>query len=204
MSSRCWSSPVRWRSGHSGRNIPLPARRGIRKATSRWTPRRREQPTESRICRGFGCGRRVVRPAQGGPGRQGGRGQAPGGGGAPGAAPPADSAPPAAGGGPPGGGAAPAAANGNAAFSGGRGGVQLEPPTERFPFNPNGPPVATFFEAGANMQGGLPYTPWAADLKKQRMAADPEGQPGRELPADGIPAVSPCSRSRARSSRPRS
>jgi len=36
--------------------------------------------------------------------------------------------------------------------------------------DPNGPPVATFFEAGANMQGGLPYTPWAADLKKQRMA----------------------------------
>ena len=116
-------------------------------------------------------------PRQGGPGRQGGRGQAPGGGGAPGAAPPADGPPPAAGGAPPGGGAAPAAANGNAAFSGGRGGVQLEPPTERFPFDPNGPPVATFFEAGANMQGGLPYTPWAADLKKQRMAVIQKDNP---------------------------
>src|SRR5688500_15047250 len=51
----------------------------------------------------------------------------------------------------------------------GRGGVQLEPPTERFPFDPNGPPVATFFEAGANMPGGLPYTPWAAELRKQRL-----------------------------------
>jgi hypothetical protein len=66
---------------------------------------------------------------------------------------------------------APANPNGNAAFSGGgRGNVQLEPPTERFPLDPNGPPVATFFEAGGNMPGGLPYTPWAAELKKQRMA----------------------------------
>ena len=51
----------------------------------------------------------------------------------------------------------------------GRGGVTLEPTTERFPFDPNGPPVATFFEAGGNMEGGLPYTPWAAELRKQRM-----------------------------------
>lgn len=110
-------------------------------------------------------------PRAGGAGRQGqaaGRGQAPAGNagappaaGAPAAAAPAG-APPAAG--------APANANGNAAFGGGRGGVQLEPPTERFPYDAAGPPVATFFEAGGNMEGGLPYTPWAADLKKQRMA----------------------------------
>jgi hypothetical protein len=56
----------------------------------------------------------------------------------------------------------------NSAFAPGRGGVQLEPPTERFPFDPSGPPVATFFEAGGNMEGGLPYTPWAAELRKQR------------------------------------
>ncbi len=104
-----------------------------------------------------------------GPGRQGARGQAPGGGAA--AAPPgAAGGPPPAAGGPAPAGAPAAAANGNAAFSGGRGGVQLEPPTERFPFDPNGPPVATFFEAGGNMEGGLPYTPWASELKKQRMA----------------------------------
>jgi hypothetical protein len=50
-----------------------------------------------------------------------------------------------------------------------RGGVSLEPTTGRFPFDPAGPPVATFFEAGGNMEGGLPYTQWAKDLKKARM-----------------------------------
>jgi hypothetical protein len=44
----------------------------------------------------------------------------------------------------------------------------LEPPTPPFPFDPNGPPVATFFEAGANMEGGLPYTQWARDIRKKR------------------------------------
>jgi hypothetical protein len=42
--------------------------------------------------------------------------------------------------------------------------------TAPFPFDPGAPPVATFFEAGGNITGGLPYTPWAAELKKQRMA----------------------------------
>ena len=59
----------------------------------------------------------------------------------------------------------------------GRGGVSLEPSTEAFPFDPNGPPVATFFEAGANMEGGLPYTPWAAELKKQRLALGARDNP---------------------------
>jgi hypothetical protein len=52
--------------------------------------------------------------------------------------------------------------------SGGRGGLLLELPTPPFPFDPNGPPVATFFEAGANMEGGLPYTQWARDIRKKR------------------------------------
>jgi hypothetical protein len=60
----------------------------------------------------------------------------------------------------------------NAAFGGGRGGIQLEPPTEGFPFDPNGPPVATFFEAGGNMPGGLPYTEWASAIRKQRFDVD--------------------------------
>ena len=47
--------------------------------------------------------------------------------------------------------------------------MQLEPPTDRFPFDPTGPPVATFFEAGGGMEGGLPYTPWASELRKQRL-----------------------------------
>jgi hypothetical protein len=56
--------------------------------------------------------------------------------------------------------------------SGGRGGVSLEPATAPFPFDPNGPPVATFFEAGGNMEGGLPYTPWALAIRKQRFEVD--------------------------------
>src|SRR5688572_27309792 len=75
------------------------------------------------------------------------------------------------------GGQAPAGGDTNAAFGGGRGGVQLEPPTEGFPYDPNGPPVATFFEAGGNMPGGLPYTPWAAELRKQRLALNARDNP---------------------------
>jgi hypothetical protein len=76
-----------------------------------------------------------------------------------------------------GGGQATAGGDTNAAFAGGRGGVQLEPPTDAFPYDPNGPPVATFFEAGGNMEGGLPYTPWAAQLKKERMAVNAKENP---------------------------
>jgi hypothetical protein len=67
--------------------------------------------------------------------------------------------------------------NTQAGFGPVAGGVQLEPPTEGFPFDPNGPPVATFFEAGANIPGGLPYTPWAADLRKQRLALNARDNP---------------------------
>ena len=55
------------------------------------------------------------------------------------------------------------------AFAPVRGGVSLEPATDRFPFDPDGPPVATFFEAGGNMPDGLPYTEWASALKKARL-----------------------------------
>jgi hypothetical protein len=51
---------------------------------------------------------------------------------------------------------------------GGRGTFRLEAPTPPFPYDPKGPPVAAFFEAGANMEGGLPYTEWARDIKKKR------------------------------------
>ena len=75
--------------------------------------------------------------------------------------------------GPPrGGGPGGAAAAGNP-FGGG--GIDL--PVERFPYDPNGPPVATFFEAGGNMTGGLPFTPWAADLKKARTASNAKDNP---------------------------
>lgn len=39
------------------------------------------------------------------------------------------------------------------------------------------PPVATFVNIGANMPGGLPYTPWAAELRKQRMATNSKDNP---------------------------
>ena len=45
------------------------------------------------------------------------------------------------------------------------------------PADPNSPPIATFFELGANMPGGLPFTPWAAELRKQREAADAKDNP---------------------------
>ena len=61
--------------------------------------------------------------------------------------------------------------------NGGRGGIQLEPPTPRFPYDPNGPPVATFFEAGGNMAGGLPYTPWAKQIRDERHAQDNKNNP---------------------------
>jgi hypothetical protein len=43
--------------------------------------------------------------------------------------------------------------------------------------DPKSPPLATFFELGANFPNGLPFTPWAADLKKQRMAANAKDNP---------------------------
>ena len=84
----------------------------------------------------------------------------------------AESGPPRAGGPPRGGGAGAAGARGNAFFRG-----PIEPPTERFPYDPNGPAVANFAEAGANIPGGLPFTPWAADLKKARSASNSKDNP---------------------------
>ncbi|HMA73831.1 MAG TPA: hypothetical protein VKP67_20470 [Xanthobacteraceae bacterium] len=37
------------------------------------------------------------------------------------------------------------------------------------PKDPNSPPIAAFWEIGANVPDGLPFTPWASELK-QRMA----------------------------------
>jgi hypothetical protein len=106
-------------------------------------------------------------PRAGGAGRQGrgGReGAAPAAGTPAGAQAAAGGPGPTTGGGPPVGGA-------------GRGGVSLEPATAAFPYDPKGPPVATFFEAGGNMEGGLPYTPWAAEIRKQRLALGARDNP---------------------------
>lgn len=53
---------------------------------------------------------------------------------------------------------------------GGGGGVSLEPAQAPVPFDPDGPPIAAFFEAGQNIEGGLPYTPWAKELRDERFA----------------------------------
>jgi len=60
---------------------------------------------------------------------------------------------------------------------GGGGGAPIDVVAESFPFDPDGPPVATFFEAGANMEGGLPYTPWGKMLRDQRNALTARNNP---------------------------
>jgi len=45
------------------------------------------------------------------------------------------------------------------------------------PADPNSPPIAAFWEISANIPGGLPFTPWAAELKKQRMAVNDKDNP---------------------------
>ena len=42
------------------------------------------------------------------------------------------------------------------------------PPTPPAAEPTSGPPLATFFNIGAGFKEGLPYTPWAAELHKQR------------------------------------
>jgi hypothetical protein len=55
---------------------------------------------------------------------------------------------------------------------GGRqGGAKPEPPP------PGTPPVATFGDVGTNMPGGLPFQPWAAELKQKRMALNSRDNP---------------------------
>ncbi|HTW68100.1 MAG TPA: hypothetical protein VME17_25970 [Bryobacteraceae bacterium] len=57
------------------------------------------------------------------------------------------------------------------------GGNPIDLTVAPFPFDPAGPPVATFFEAGANMEGGLPYTPWAKELNKERLDLQARNNP---------------------------
>jgi hypothetical protein len=51
----------------------------------------------------------------------------------------------------------------------GRGGEPPEPP--------EGPPAPTFFDAGANFEDGLPFQPWAADLRAARVADNQKDNP---------------------------
>ena len=56
---------------------------------------------------------------------------------------------------------------------GGARGANAVPPTPP----PGTPPLATFFDVGAGFPGGLPFQPWAAELKKQRNAANSKDNP---------------------------
>src|SRR5690606_18538828 len=86
-----------------------------------------------------------------------------------------------AGGAGPAGGGAPGGGAGGGGFGrgggGGGGGVSLEPAVAPVPFDPEGPPIAAFFEAGQNMEGGLPYTPWAKELRDRRFAERAKDNP---------------------------
>jgi hypothetical protein len=72
----------------------------------------------------------------------------------------------------------------------GRGGgapaIAVDVPVDVFPPDPNAPPIATFWELGANVPGGLPFTPWAAALRKQRMATDSKDNPDANCLPMGI------------------
>jgi hypothetical protein len=54
---------------------------------------------------------------------------------------------------------------------------QLGLAATRPPPDPNAPPRATFFDIGANIEGGLPFQPWARDLRAQRMADNQKDNP---------------------------
>jgi hypothetical protein len=45
------------------------------------------------------------------------------------------------------------------------------------PRDPDAPPRATFFDIGANIPGGLPFRPWARELRAQRVADNQKDNP---------------------------
>jgi hypothetical protein len=65
--------------------------------------------------------------------------------------------------------------------------IAVDRPTPAFPADPKSPPLATFFELGGNIPGGLPYTPWAADVKKQRLATNDKDNPDANCMPMGFP-----------------
>jgi hypothetical protein len=54
-----------------------------------------------------------------------------------------------------------------------RGGNNAKPPAAA----PGAPPFATFWNVGAGFEGDLPFQPWAADLRRKRMAEDSKDNP---------------------------
>ena len=56
-------------------------------------------------------------------------------------------------------------------------GDQLGLPASTPPADPNAPPRATFFDIGANIEGGPPFQDWARDLRAQRVADNQKDNP---------------------------
>lgn len=59
----------------------------------------------------------------------------------------------------------------------GDGGDQLGIGSGAPPVDRNAPPRATFFDIGANIEGGLPFQPWARELREQRVADNQKDNP---------------------------
>jgi hypothetical protein len=57
------------------------------------------------------------------------------------------------------------------------GDVAVEPQVPVFPPDPKSPPIAAFWDIATNVPGGLPLTPWAAGIKKQRMSTEMKDNP---------------------------
>lgn len=54
---------------------------------------------------------------------------------------------------------------------------QLGLSSGRPPADPDAPPRATFFDIGANIDGGPPFQPWARELRAERMANNQKDNP---------------------------
>jgi len=66
------------------------------------------------------------------------------------------------------------------------GNVVVEPPVAAFPADVKSPPVGAFWDIATNIPAGLPMTPWAADIKKERMARDMKDNPDANCMPMGI------------------
>jgi hypothetical protein len=66
------------------------------------------------------------------------------------------------------------------------GDVSQEVFAKPFPPDPKSPPLAAFWDIETNIAGGLPKTPWAADVKKQRMANEMKDNPDANCMPMGI------------------
>jgi len=66
------------------------------------------------------------------------------------------------------------------------GDVVGEPQVPTFPPDPKSPPLGAFWDIATNIPGGLPLTPWAAGVKKERMSTDMKDNPDANCMPMGI------------------